>query len=261
MNKLTKVFLGLAGLASLYALLVLSVGQLSSNVHDRAWQEPLGNLLWEELSKLYTEVEDSTLTATLNDMTQYIAQANHMEAESIQVHILRAYEPNAVTLPGGHIVVFTGLLRLVETPEELAGILAHELAHIRLNHVSEKVIREVGINVLVIAAGGGSEVGQVAAALLSNAFSREAEKEADMQAIVFLQTAHIDPQGLATVLQRFADMEGDYPEALGWLSTHPLSKERVEYVTKEIAKKKGKQNNYGKVPGAERWEALKRAVE
>lgn len=260
MSKLRKAITGLAILALLYACLVFLVGRQWPAGREPGWEAKLGDILWDELKQLYREEKDATLTLTLNEMVRHIAETNGMEADDIQVHVVRSYEPNAVTLPGNHIVVFTGLLRLTETPGELAAVLAHEMAHIQLNHISEKLMKEVSITVLVTAAGGGSEAGQVAASLLSNAFSRDAEQEADMHAITLLERACIDPQSLVDMLQHFADMEAGTPESMKWLSTHPLSAERVAYVTEAIAKKKSRQT-YCKVPGADRWQAVKRAVE
>ncbi|WP_038031000.1 M48 family metallopeptidase [Thermonema rossianum] len=262
MKKPVKAAGALAGLALLYFLLVLMADGLLSDRRSlgAGWENQLGDLLWEELRSLYRESRDSTLTAMTGDIMQHLAEANGMDPDSLHLHILHAPEPNAVALPGGHVVVFTGLLRLTDTPEEFAAVLAHEMAHIQLNHISEKLLKEAGITMILAAAGGGSEISRLAAMLLSNAFSREAEQEADLRAVILLENACIDPQGLVSILQRFAAGDAALPEMPEWLSTHPLSKERVEYVRAALNKQQHRQT-YCEVPGADRWETVRKAVE
>ncbi len=78
-------------------------------------------------------------------MVNVLYKVNDIDRDKIKVHLLFKDEVNAFALPDGHLVIFSGLILESENPEELSGVLAHELAHIELNHVMTKLMREVGL--------------------------------------------------------------------------------------------------------------------
>ncbi|MDZ7607365.1 MAG: M48 family metallopeptidase [Cyclobacteriaceae bacterium] len=127
---------------------------------------------------------------------------NDIDRDKIKVHLLFKDEVNAFALPDGHLVIFSGLILESENPEELSGVIAHELAHIKLNHVMTKLMREVGLSVLLSMAsgGGGDMLRETAKMLSSTAFDRALEKEADIKAVDYLIEANISPEPFATFL-------------------------------------------------------------
>ena len=137
---------------------------------------------------------------------------------------------NALAAPGGHIVLFRGLVDYASGPGELAGVLAHELAHVRLRHPTEGVVRQVGHRLLLAAllgdaAGGLDILAGAGEVLLGSAYSRAAERAADRTAVAMLNEAGMDSTGLAALLERFGADAGDEPPRL--LASHPLTGERV----------------------------------
>jgi Zn-dependent protease with chaperone function len=146
-----------------------------------------------------------------------------------EFHVAENTAINAFALPGGVIVVHTGLIRAARRPEELAGVLAHEVQHVELRHSLKAVIKESGLRGLWAAVSGdlgGTLAGQAAVKLSSLRFSRDAEREADMRGFEALVRQDIDPQGMVDFFGTMGREAGASPPA--WLSTHPASEARQQ---------------------------------
>ena len=131
---------------------------------------------------------------------------------------------NAAALPGGQIVIFDGALEETKDPDAMAGVLAHEIAHVRRRHVTQALIRELGIGALIRLFAGG--VGANAEQLVSLSYTRANEEEADADAIMALDKANIDPRPTAALFGRLDKQDGDL-DTIEWLNSHPRSKERA----------------------------------
>jgi Zn-dependent protease with chaperone function len=129
---------------------------------------------------------------------------------------------NAVALPGGRILVFRGLIDQAESPDELAGVLAHEIGHVEDRHVMVALLRRFGLGLLTGSGGKAAEYGQ---ALLESRYSRAAESEADDYAITHLTRAGISPAATARLFARLGRGEAA-PVLLAYLASHPPSAER-----------------------------------
>ncbi|WP_345534569.1 M48 family metallopeptidase [Viridibacterium curvum] len=142
-------------------------------------------------------------------------------------HLADKPEINAFAMPGGIVVVHTGLIRATTRPEELAGVLAHEVQHVELRHSLKSIVKQLGLSALwMFATGdlGSGMAGSAATDLLTLKFSRDAEREADAHGLDTLIRSGIDPQGMPDFFRILAEKAGDAPAAL--LSTHPQSAER-----------------------------------
>lgn len=144
--------------------------------------------------------------------------------DGFTIELLDLDQANAAALPGGRMVVFKGLVEQVGDADALAGIIAHEIAHVRRRHVASAVVRELGLGAVITLVGGGA-VASNAGGLVSLTFSRSAEAEADAEAISMLRRAGIDPRPTAKAFEGFRRMEGDWPE---WLGSHPASAGRAQ---------------------------------
>jgi Zn-dependent protease with chaperone function len=134
---------------------------------------------------------------------------------------------NAAALPGGHIVVFQGALDEVDDPDALAGIVAHEIAHVRRRHVTQALIRELGIGALIRLFAG--DIGVNAEQLVALSYTRQNEAEADEDAIAMLRRASISPKATADLFARLGDADGEEPGFTGeFLQSHPLTGKRAE---------------------------------
>jgi predicted Zn-dependent protease len=214
------------------------VGMFNIEKHTRDTEEKLGDLFWEHLGDEGDQITDSATVAAMDSLVSRICVTNSIPLEHIKVHVFRADVVNAFAMPGGHLVVNSALIEDCKTPEQLCGVLAHEIAHIQLGHVMGKLTREVGVAVLLGITTGGSDSGLLAeliATLSTKAFDREMEKEADLKAVEYLTHAQIDARPFADFL--YSTNENAEESPLRWLSTHPSSKERQDYVNQEIVKR------------------------
>lgn len=139
---------------------------------------------------------------------------------------------NAFAFPGGAIVVYTGMLRLLETPEEWLGLLAHEGGHIHLRHGMRQMVRAgilTGVTSVVFgdATGLGSVLLDNAGTLLNLRYGRRAESEADAFALRGLESAGHPSDGLATLFGKFLALQS-LPAWAAFLSTHPPTEARIE---------------------------------
>jgi beta-barrel assembly-enhancing protease len=150
---------------------------------------------------------------------------------------------NAFALPGGPVFFFTGLLDRLSTEDQLAGVLAHELTHVRREHWAyayrDSQQRALGINLLLIFTRANSNVAGLASiandVLFELPFSRKHETEADEQGMDVMIKAGYNPDGIKEVFQILSKASGGGkpPE---FLSTHPDDKNRVKKLGERIEK-------------------------
>jgi len=226
--------------------------------HSRDTEQKLGDLFWEQLGDEGEQITDSLVIQAIDSMVHRICDYNSIPHDHIKPHVFKADVVNAFAMPGGHLVINSALIEDCKNPEQLCGVLAHEIAHIELRHVMNKLVREVGTAVLfnmTTGGGDGGQIGEIIGQLSSMAFDRDLEREADLKAVEYLCNANIDPHPFADFL--FLTGDGHSEESLKWLSTHPTSKERTEYVLKAIEER----NNVSiPVIHAETWNGLKNVL-
>ncbi len=148
---------------------------------------------------------------------------------------------NAFAAPGGVVVVYSGLIRAAGSAEELAGVLAHEIAHAELRHTLRGVIKSLGLRALgalIIGDISGSVFADAATRLTELRFSRDAEREADAEGLRRLVAARIDPAGMIRFYEKLAAEQRLSPPPI--LSTHPATGERLESLRQEVSRQKGK---------------------
>ncbi|MFQ5561398.1 MAG: M48 family metallopeptidase, partial [Nitrospinota bacterium] len=145
-------------------------------------------------------------------------------------------ELNAFAAPGGVVVVFSGLLKSIRTPEELAGVLAHEIAHAELRHSLLLLVKNLGIRALIsftIGDFSGGALTEALAGLTELKFSRDAEREADLDGLRRLQEAQIDPRGMVSFFELMEKKSSLNPPEI--LSTHPAPKDRLETLRNAVS--------------------------
>jgi Zn-dependent protease with chaperone function len=172
----------------------------------------------------------------------------------LKVAVARVPEVNAVALPGGYIYIFRGLIAKSENVDEVAGVLAHEIAHVAHRDGLRAVLQAAGLSflfgmVLGDFVGGGAVV-IAARTVLQLSHSREAERAADLYATDLIAKAGGNPRALATVLNRIA---GSRDPNVKILLNHPVTRERVALI-EEVSAPRGA----APLLDAADWEALKR---
>ena len=200
-------------------------------------EQRIGDLLIEQLGRQYTPVYNPKLEEQTEALLQRLCTAAKMNVCDVQVHLFRSDAVNAFVIPGRHMVVFSGLAADTENAEEYAGVLAHELAHIVLDHVMERMVRELGSSLLLTLSGmdgPGELIAQVLRVVTTSRYSREQERQADLKAVELLHNAGIDPQPLAHFMLRMATRKRDVPDIPAWISTHPDSRDRASEIVERI---------------------------
>ncbi len=222
-------------------------------------EKKLGDLFWDLYSKTEKECTDSVVRAAIDSLSDRICSENKIERAKLKIHILEKEEVNAFALPDGYLVIYTGLIKDCRNQEELAGVIGHELAHIELNHVMKKLIKEFGLSALISITtghGGSGTIQETAKTLSSTAFDRKLERAADLKSVEYLQAAFINPSPFADFLQRMGEENGEI-KALSWISTHPDSKERAEYIRNALRNEKTADHPVLK---SQTWEQVQEAL-
>lgn len=158
----------------------------------------------------------------------------------IQIRIVQNPMENAFALPGAEIWIYSGLLRKAHSPEEIAGILAHEIEHVKQRHVLETLVRGTLLtSFLSLAAGDASGAllidPQTAGNLLSLSYDRDMEASADEGARQRMKIAQVSSEGIIHFFERNQKSGFSIPK---FLSTHPLNEERIQKFKQDLSQEK-----------------------
>jgi beta-barrel assembly-enhancing protease len=163
--------------------------------------------------------------------------------------IIESPEMNAYATMGGKIFINTGLLEKVKRPEQLAGVLAHEIAHNEARHGLRTIVGSMTASAAYsLVTGDASWLVQASDLLTEHKFSREMESEADALGWDYMVAAEIDPAGMIEFFRSLQDASGDslnLERAVAWFSTHPLTEDRIAELEPKL-----------KALGDRRWKAL-----
>ena len=198
-----------------------------------AWEERLGSSVIEQLAPPKKRCEDQELRAAIDDVLKTLTAPLPSHPFTLRVMVVNDSLVNALAVPGGSIVVFRGLLKRTRTPEEFAGVLAHEVQHVLQRHVMRALLQHASTGLLVVAltgdVSGAMAYGLEAARTLGTLqYSRVAEEEADREGMRMLLAAKVDPEGMITFLEGLKRKEEDPAGLLRYLSTHPATADRIE---------------------------------
>ena len=147
--------------------------------------------------------------------------------QKVRVQIAKVDMVNAVALPGGRVLLFDGLIQDAKSGDEVAGVLGHEIGHVRERHVMQALLRQFGLSILL--SGANSDVTGTLGGLAAMGYSRSAEAEADDFARARLAQSGISPKGTADFFARLRkDMPGDEREEFSYFASHPNTKTREQ---------------------------------
>lgn len=219
----------------------------------------LGEASFASLSARLTRIAPGAATRAVEALGARLSAGS---AYSYRFHLVEDPAVNAYALPGGIVVVHSGLLQATRTPEELAGVLAHEIQHVELRHGLEGLIKQAGLSLgwaFLTGDWGGSVAGEAARELLGLRFSRAAEREADDRGFERLVRSGIDPSGMARFFETLAEHVPETGHSMpALLSTHPASAERSAQLYQRLATLSGRRFEalaYGNWPPPMRSEA------
>ena len=230
----------IGGLIALHNPLTLLVAQLLPHSIERK----IGEAVYLGVRSDTRIIDDAALTAEFTELLAPIIQAVQESGYTFEFHIAKESSLNAFALPGGIIVVNSGAIMHADRLDLLLGVLAHEASHVTRQHMTRQVVTVFGLYLVVDFAlgnvfGSVAAISQGASYLLQQGFSRESEHEADLYGLTYLERARVNPQGMVDFFKlvqkeqqesTLAPIEG----ALNFLSTHPDTESRIEYLTDRI---------------------------
>jgi predicted Zn-dependent protease len=184
------------------------------------WERNLGSAIVGDFGEL--RCRDAKGQEALETLVERVAPGATKGPNAIKVAALNVPVFNAAALPGGYIVVFRPAITETD-PDALAGVLAHEVAHVRRRHVTEALIRELGIGALIRLFAGN--VGANAEQIVSLSYTRDNEAQADSDAITMLKRAGITPKPTADLFVRLSKEAPRF--SAEFLESHPLSSRRA----------------------------------
>jgi len=224
----------------LIAFLLVSLNSFSAE-RDLNKEQKLGKKLSENIEKKYEVIEDLNQNSLITEIGNKLAEVSEMREMKFHFRILNIDGPNAFSIPGGYIYVTYDLFDYVQSDDELAGILAHEIGHVIHNHALKQTRDNTKFTLLTILAvllTGEPDVGvlgKLTTITFLNQYSREYEEEADLTAIDLLSKTEYNPVGFLSFLERLYTREMFKPEVnLGIFQTHPETENRINYVKDKL---------------------------
>ena len=201
------------------------------------WEQKLGEAAYKDFLSHQDVMKEGPAVKAVEEMTQRLAEQIPNNPYKFQVTVVKSDVVNAFALPGGYVVVFTGLMKKADSGEEVAGVLGHELNHVLQRHGMERMVKNLGIMAVVAIIVGDQQgliglMRQVGVELLTLKFDRAQELEADLTGLQLVYRAKIDPKGMITFFQKLSEKDEG---RLEWLSTHPMSSARADRLKAELA--------------------------
>lgn len=212
-----------------------------------SWEQKAGDQLFSALSMQYHFVKNDSLKKEFLKVGAPLFRQVEAQGYKIDLYFVKDPTINAFALPGGKVIVQTGLVSNAKSWEEVMGVLGHELAHVTERHHIRGIINNIGIYALIGAFFGdvtaiSGTIAQVGGDLASLSNSRSFENEADERGWDYLVEGKINPNGLVTFFETLKkehetgmDTLVHQKVDLSFLSTHPNTQERIEHL-KEKAK-------------------------
>lgn len=203
----------------------------------------MGQSIAKEIAKEYKFVEDPLVQKRVEDIGKKIAAVSDRKEIDYHFFVLDEDEINAVSLPGGFVYVFKGLVDKVSNDDELAGVLAHEVGHIVARHSIKRLQGEQAYSILRLLVAVAPNTGEVGAAAdaayteLLLGYSREDELLADRLGARYAKLAGYDPNGMITFLLKLQEANRRRPlEPKSYFKTHPYVPDRIREVKGELGR-------------------------
>ena len=203
----------------------------------------LGKQLSQQVLSTSRIVKDPVINEYVNRLTQNLVR--HSDAHvPFTVHVVESPEINAFALPGGYFFVNTGLILAADNESQLAGVMAHEIAHVAARHGTRNASKAQLVNyatIPLIFMGGAAGFGLRSAASLAIPlsflkFTRDDEREADFLGLQYMYETGYDPQSFITFFDKIEAQEKKQPGAIAKaFETHPPTPSRIKASEKEIA--------------------------
>ena len=217
---------------ALYRWGIPSIAAMATPYVPLAWEDQLGRQVIEHLAPEARQCHDPDRLRKLNQVVQVLTTTQPASPYHIRLSVVDAPAINAFAVPGGRVVILRGLLEKTDSPEQLAGVLAHEIQHVYQRHTTRAILEQTATTFLLTVISGDLSGGlpwgfEGARAMGTLHYSRTHEREADREGLHMLQVAHLDPAAMIAfyeIMQSGAEGHAGPPD---FLSTHPDMGERL----------------------------------
>ncbi len=208
-------------------------------------ERELGEKFMAYVKKRFTFIDDPFIANYVERVGQYIVNQYPSPPFDFEFYVVKEDVYNAFAGPGGHIFIYSGLVAAMESEDELAGILAHEISHVLCRHISKQIEQSKKIGLATLAGvlagvflGGSSATASAitttsiaAGQSLSLKYSREHEMEADQVGLKYLREAGYNGEGLLKVLEKIRKKQWFGSKQIpSYMSTHPAVEARMMYL-------------------------------
>lgn len=219
-------------------------------------ESAVGDAAAKQVTKQAPLMHQQQVTKYLNDLGQKIAAVSGREGFDYQFYLIMDDALNAFAFPGGKIFVNIGAIMQTDSEAELAGLLAHEVAHSALSHGFQLITQG---NLTANIVSYIPYVGNTASTLLVLNYSREMEQQADIFGTRILVNAGYAADGVRNLLSQIerSQQAKENPEPPAWLSSHPHTKARIKYLEKLIVESNLNRYSY---EGVASHQAIKKLV-
>jgi predicted Zn-dependent protease len=196
-----------------------------------------------QLEKSVKFVNDPVVNEYVNRIAQNLVKNSDAKVP-FTIKVIDSDEVNAMALPGGFMYVNSGLILTADDEAEMAGVIAHEIAHVAAHHAVREQTRmnyaQLGTIPLIFIGGwtgyGIYEAAQIGIPLTFLQFSRGFESQADFLGVQYMYRAGYDPQAFVTIFEKLENLEKTKPHLIAKaFSSHPQTPDRIEATQKEIA--------------------------
>lgn len=211
------------------------------------YEMELGNQAWKETLSNSKVSENKTYNERLTRVAKAIEKAADKKNYHWEFAVIESPQANAFCLPGGKIVVYSGMFKFIDNDAELAAIVGHEVAHAIARHTGEKLTQSVSTQVGSIALAEtlsifvpvpvpwGQILGPAAELGISLPYSRTQEYEADYIGLILMAKAGYNPEAAIAFWKKF-QTQSSYGALTEFFTTHPMGKKRIEEIKEELPK-------------------------
>lgn len=208
---------------------------------EEEWQ--LGQQMAAQVATEVRLVRDPQALAYIRMVGERIHATTPQANLPYTFYIVEDPSVNAFTLPGGHVYINTGLIAQADKVDMLAGVMAHEIAHVTQRHIAKKIGQAQGINVIgtILLGQNPGALQQIAAQILAGGamarFSRADEKQADDVGLEYLRQAGYNPNGMLDMFQKLLALDrGGSSGVARFFQDHPGTQDRIDDISGRIAK-------------------------